>query len=64
MLNPRASVREVEDIRKGIFPEEMGSAGMWNLLKRMVSLAPDERPDADDIVVQLETIIQNIVQDI
>jgi hypothetical protein len=63
MLNPFSTRLEDEDIKRGVFPVQFGTNGMWNLLKRMVSHQPNLRPSPEETIRHLETILVNLSND-
>jgi hypothetical protein len=57
MLDPGSGISLLEEVNNGTLPRTFGTTMMKDLFYRMVSIRPEARPDADEIVTELKKII-------
>ena len=57
MMDPRSGIENLEEIGNGNLPRKFGTTMMKNLFGRMVSIRPEARPDADEIITKLKEVI-------
>jgi hypothetical protein len=61
MFDPKEDrLEELAKVSNGLFEERIGSGSMNVLFKKMVSQAPEDRPDAEELAVSFKVIIEEL----
>jgi hypothetical protein len=57
VINPLTTIQDLDRVRTGILPTNLGRSATIRLFQRMVSVEPDKRPEALQVVNDCEVIL-------